>query len=176
MVVYRMWPLGSLLGPVFWLLVSPFYWVITIAQMQKVQALRDIKTDLEELSTHQNHDNDRLDLCICRIIECVFVDRGRHSKFWSINNQQVFPGQQYTSISIVRLKKFPMESAVTSALQYRVTLLIVTASWDNSPEAVCRYTTLHWFLTLQVTVCLKLTGNLCIYALADPTGTNTPII
>lgn len=41
--------------------------------MQKVQALRDIKTDLEELSTHQNHDNDRLDLCICRIIECVFL-------------------------------------------------------------------------------------------------------
>lgn len=79
--------------------------------MQKVQALHDIKTDLEELSTHQNHDNDRLDLCICRIIECVFVDRGRHSKFWSINNQQVFPGQQYTSISIVRLKQFPMESA-----------------------------------------------------------------
>lgn len=111
MVVYRMWPLGSLLGPVFWLLVSPFYWVITIAQMQKVLALRDIKTDLEELSTHQNHDNDRLDLCICRIIECVFVDRGRHSKFWSINNQQVFPRQQYTSISIVRLKQFPMESA-----------------------------------------------------------------
>lgn len=117
--------------------VSPFYWVITIAQMQKVQALRDIKTDLEELSTHQNHDNDRLDLCICRIIECVFVDRGRHSKFWSINNQQVFPGQQYTSISIVRLKKFPMESAVTSALQYRVTLLIVTASWDNSESGSC---------------------------------------
>lgn len=54
---------------------------LTIAQMQKVQALRDIKTDLEELSTHQNHDNDRLDLCICRIIECVFVDGGRHSKF-----------------------------------------------------------------------------------------------
>lgn len=49
--------------------------------MQKVQALHDIKTDFEELSTHQNHDNDRLDLCICRIIECVFVDRGRHSKF-----------------------------------------------------------------------------------------------
>lgn len=68
--------------------------------MQKVQALRDIKTDLEELSTHQNHDNDRLDLCICRIIECVFVDR-----------DQVFPRQQYTSISIVRLKQFPMESA-----------------------------------------------------------------
>lgn len=137
MVVYRMWPLGSLLGPVFWLLVSPFYWVITIAQMQKVQALRDIKTDLEELSTHQNHDNDRLDLCICRIIECVFVDRGRHSKFWSINNQQVFPRQQYTSISIVRLKKFPMEFAVTSALQYRFTLLIVTASWDNSESGSC---------------------------------------
>lgn len=133
MVVYRMWPLGSLLGPVFWLLVSPFYWVITIAQMQKVQALHDIKTDFEELSTHQNHDNDRLDLCICRIIECVF----RHSKFWSINNQQVFPRQQYTSISIVRLKKFPMESAVTSALQYRVTLLIVTASWDNSESGSC---------------------------------------
>lgn len=137
MVVYRMWPLGSLLGPVLRLLFSPFYWVITIAQMQKVQALHDIKTDLEELSTHQNHDNDRLDLCICRIIECVFVDRGRHSKFWSINNQQVFPGQQYTSISIVRLKQFPMESAVTSALQYRVTLLIVTASWDNSESGSC---------------------------------------
>lgn len=117
--------------------VSPFYWVITIAQMQKVQALHDIKTDFEELSTHQNHDNDRLDLCICRIIECVFVDRGRHSQFWSINNQQVFPGQQYTSISIVRLKKFPMESAVTSALQYRVTLLIVTASWDISESGSC---------------------------------------
>lgn len=137
MVVYRMWPLGSLLGPVLRLLFSPFYWVITIAQMQKVQALHDIKTDFEELSTHQNHDNDRLDLCICRIIECVFVDRGRHSKFWSINNQQVFPGQQYTSISIVRLKKFPMESAVTSALQYRVTLLIVTSSWDNSESGSC---------------------------------------
>lgn len=139
MVVYRMWPLGSLLWPVFWLLVSPFYWVITIAQMQKVQALRDIKTDLEELSTHQNHDNDRLDLCICRIIECVFVDRGRHSKFWSINNQQVFPRQQYIYFNLHCQIKTVSNGicTVTSALQYRVTLLIVTASWDNSESGSC---------------------------------------
>lgn len=32
--------------------------------MQNGQALRDIKKDFEELSTHQNHDDDRLDLCV----------------------------------------------------------------------------------------------------------------
>lgn len=30
-----------------------------------------------------------------------------------------------------------MEYAVTSALQYRVTLLIVKASWDNSESGSC---------------------------------------